>query len=56
MNSILLKDIAGRVIVIGKPSTISQQLRAVAALADPRQDVDATAPHYVRGLSQEAAK
>ena len=55
MPPIYIKDI-GSVLVIGKASTLSQQLRAVAALADPRQDIDASAPHYVAGLSKQVMK
>jgi len=51
MNTLYLKDI-GSVIVVGKGATLSQQIRAIAALADPRQDVDAHAAHYTPGLSK----
>jgi hypothetical protein len=52
MTPLYLKDI-GSVIVVGKSATLSQQLRAIAALADPRQDVDASAPGYTPGLSKQ---
>lgn len=38
MNTLYLKDI-GSVIVVGKGATLSQQLRAIAALADPTQRI-----------------
>ena len=38
MAQIYLKDI-GSVIVVGKGATLSQQLRAIAALADPTQRI-----------------
>ena len=52
LTPLYLKDI-GSVIVVGKAVTLSQQLRAIAALADPRQDVDASAPGYTPGLSKQ---
>lgn len=52
MTPLYLKDI-GSVLVVGKGATLSQQLRAIAALADPRQDVDANRPHYTPGLSKQ---
>lgn len=51
MTPLYLKDI-GSVLVVGKNSTLSRQIRAIAALADPRQDVDRNAPHYTPGLSK----
>lgn len=53
MTPLYLKDIGQRIIVHGKGATLSQQLRAIAALADPRQDVDANRPHYTPGLSKQ---
>ena len=46
----------GLVLVVGKASTLSQQLLAIAALTDPRQDIDASAPHSVAGLSKQVMK
>lgn len=48
-----LKDV-GDLLIVGTAATLSRQLRALAALADPRQDIDATAPGSTPGLSRTA--
>lgn len=52
MPPVYLKDVGGRVLVLAKPHTLSAQLREIAALADPRQDMFAECANYTPGLSK----
>lgn len=54
MAPLYLKDI-GDLRIVGKAATLSQQLRAIAALADPRQDVFSEDDGYTPGISKKVA-